>query len=187
MYGTGWGRSRRADPIGYRGGSNLYAYVGNDPLNQIDPLGLWQVTISGGLEIGGAVTFGYNSGQWNVGAWGGVGVGFAVRVNPSDAGLHVWIPAKPEDWIQRKYRKSRWIRCRQSNKDSTYLVDHSPAQFTAPSRLRYPERTSHRPLVLMATVNVSPAFGGGTSAFFRGSRRNVLFRIVSKQSVFQRH
>ncbi len=87
MYSTVLGRYPQPDTNGYLGGANLYAYVNNDPLNQIDPLGLWQVTISGGLEIGGAVTFGYNSGQWNVGAWGGVGVGFAVRVNLSDAGL----------------------------------------------------------------------------------------------------
>lgn len=29
------------DPIGERGGINLYGYVGNDPVNQVDPLGLY--------------------------------------------------------------------------------------------------------------------------------------------------
>jgi len=29
------------DPIGELGGLNLYGYVGNDPLNRVDPLGLW--------------------------------------------------------------------------------------------------------------------------------------------------
>ena len=34
----GWFISR--DPIGFRGGINLYAYVGNNPVNKTDPSGL---------------------------------------------------------------------------------------------------------------------------------------------------
>ena len=33
------GRFNQPDPIGYAGGTNLYAYVGNDPLNATDPNG----------------------------------------------------------------------------------------------------------------------------------------------------
>ena len=35
------------DPIGENGGINLYRFVGNDPLNRIDPLGLYGNPVSG--------------------------------------------------------------------------------------------------------------------------------------------
>ena len=34
------GRFMQPDPVGYAGGVNLYVYVGNDPVNFVDPLGL---------------------------------------------------------------------------------------------------------------------------------------------------
>jgi RHS repeat-associated protein len=39
MYSPAWGRFIQPDPIGYGSGGNLYAYVGNDPLNALDSSG----------------------------------------------------------------------------------------------------------------------------------------------------
>ena len=55
VYAAGLGRFLSADPIGFASGQlNLYAYVGNDPVNFVDPLGLMKDCKDGGGGNGGS-------------------------------------------------------------------------------------------------------------------------------------
>jgi len=73
------------DPLAFAfGNPNLYAYVGNNPANLIDPLGLWSITISGYDGYGGSITFGENpNGSFFANAGIGAGIGGGLVFNPN--------------------------------------------------------------------------------------------------------
>ncbi|MEO0399448.1 MAG: RHS repeat-associated core domain-containing protein [Pseudomonadota bacterium] len=92
-YNPAVGRFLQTDPIRYGDGMNMYAYVGNDPVNNMDSNGLWTLKIggnigyakyfagglSGGFFVGsredGSIGFGWYS---TASVGGGVGVDLSV-------------------------------------------------------------------------------------------------------------
>ncbi len=71
------GRWLGKDPLLFGGGdSNLYGYVLQDPVNLVDPLGLWSISLEFYAGWGGGITFGKNpDGKYFLSIKAGVGVG----------------------------------------------------------------------------------------------------------------
>lgn len=103
IYDPELGRWTSKDPIGERGGMNLYGYVGNDPINSWDPLGLkicWKfvkITYFGDYEPD-------NPGPGN---WDDKRGAFGDKLTYNDLAVGHWgknqhpSPAKPKDrnWV----------------------------------------------------------------------------------------
>jgi RHS repeat-associated protein len=83
------GRWTAKDPIRFDGGLNLYGYVASDPLNFIDPLGLWSVTVSVYAGSGGSISVGTNpaTGAAFISGSVGVGLGGGVSFDPNGGGI----------------------------------------------------------------------------------------------------
>jgi RHS repeat-associated protein len=99
------GRWTAKDPILCAGGNtDLYGYVLNDPVNLIDPDGLWTFQIGLGFNAGailgssksGGIIFGKNSdtGKWQFGVYGTLGAGLQAGAGASATLDLTWSPNK---------------------------------------------------------------------------------------------
>ncbi len=78
------GRWTAKDPLGFGGGdTNVYAYVGGNPVSFIDPLGLWSFTAGGYFGPGVEVTFGNDSGNRFMTLRIGLGIGLGASYDPN--------------------------------------------------------------------------------------------------------
>ena len=84
------GRWISRDPILFHGGdSNLYGYVLNDPVDAIDPIGLWGIKVAAFDGVGGYIQFGVNP-DGSVYVSGGVGFGVGIDVNLTPGNAPGW-------------------------------------------------------------------------------------------------
>ena len=110
-YDPGTARWMAKDPIDFAGGdTNLYAYVGGDPVNFIDPSGLQLVGLEGDglwLEAGMVVSFGEVSAGLGDGVPPWVKMGIALVAEEAAFGLATGGIGTAARWAGRAWRWAR--------------------------------------------------------------------------------
>ena len=152
-YNPTLGRFMSEDPIGFAAGdANLFRYCGGDPVNYVDPTGLFQVTVFGGEGAGGYVTFGYNSGQFNFGGYAGAAAGLVVSIDTTNQGVQ---PAGTNAGFISTYGQGYGIvgaratayggMTGQTLSRPGQVLPSAPARLRVSARIILARRRSHRP------------------------------------------
>lgn len=148
------GRWITRDPIGEQGGLNLYGYVGNNPINRVDPLGLLTVVVVGGPSPSSPDNSSGNPlGYASIAVTGGGIYSFGTGYKDSNGIFHQELGTSFTDFLHRQaeYRDSTLYVLNTTPDQEKAILDYLKKQ--SPKIEKYPDNCAEEAKVRAAKAD----------------------------------